>query len=142
MLFHWSLRTRFHRCNESSVRLTIGLGNSYSTRLQSVRYSVCSRNIPQPCLDPPKSEWHDGQRRINESGKCSLKKEIQSWRLGSGMLRLSDHSGVLIGAGGERCSDWPAHVLANDVSRKIDRLHAIRQKWQPQVLFHTDDWSS
>ncbi len=22
------------------------------------RYSVCSRNSPQPCLDPPKSEWH------------------------------------------------------------------------------------
>ncbi len=32
--------------------------------------SVCSRNSPQPCLDPPKSEWHDGQMQINEAGKC------------------------------------------------------------------------
>ncbi len=37
------------------------------------------------------------------------------------LLRRDDHSGVLIGAGGERRFDWPAHVLANDVSRKIDR---------------------
>ncbi len=70
MLFHWKLITRFRRCYESSVRLIIGHGNSYSTRLQSVRFSVCSRNSPQPCLDPPESEWHDGQRRINEAGKC------------------------------------------------------------------------
>ncbi len=25
--------------------------------------------IAYPCLDPPKSEWHDGQRRITEAGK-------------------------------------------------------------------------
>ncbi len=36
-------------------------------------------------------------------------------------LRRDDHSGVLIGAGGERRSDWLAHVLANDVSTRIDR---------------------
>ncbi len=41
-----------------------------------------------------------------------------------------DHSGDLIGAGGERRSDWPAHVLANDVGARIDRLHACRHKWQ------------
>ncbi len=34
------------------------------------RNSVCSRTSPQPCLDPPKSEWHNGQRQINEAGKC------------------------------------------------------------------------
>ncbi len=34
------------------------------------RCSVCSRISPQPCLDPPKSKWHDGQRQINEAGKC------------------------------------------------------------------------
>ncbi len=28
MLLHWILRTRFHRCYESSVRLTSGLGNN------------------------------------------------------------------------------------------------------------------
>ncbi len=32
--------------------------------------SVCSRNSPQPFLDPPKSEWQDGQRQINKAGKC------------------------------------------------------------------------
>ncbi len=34
------------------------------------RYSVCSTNNPQPCLDTPKSKWHDDQSRINEAGKC------------------------------------------------------------------------
>ncbi len=29
---------------------------------------ACSTNSPQPCLDPPKPEWHDGQRQINEAG--------------------------------------------------------------------------
>ncbi len=45
-------------------------------------------------------------------------------------LRRDDHSGVLIGAGGTRRSDWPARVLANDVSTRTDRLHACREKWQ------------
>ncbi len=36
-------------------------------------------------------------------------------------LRRDDHSGVVIGAGGTRRSDWPARVLANDVSARIDR---------------------
>ncbi len=36
-------------------------------------------------------------------------------------LRRDDHSGVLIGAGGTRRSDWPACVLANEVSTRIDR---------------------
>ncbi len=31
-------------------------------------------------------------------------------------LMRDDHSGVLIGAGGERRSDWPSHVLANDMA--------------------------
>ncbi len=35
-------------------------------------------------------------------------------------LRRDDHSGVLIGAGGTGRSDWPARVLANDVSMRID----------------------
>ncbi len=45
-------------------------------------------------------------------------------------LRRDDHSGVLIGAGRMQRSDWPPHVLANDVSTRIDRLHACRDKWQ------------
>ncbi len=36
-------------------------------------------------------------------------------------LRRDDHSGVLLGAGGMRRSDWPARVLADDVSTRIDR---------------------
>ncbi len=32
-----------------------------------LRYPVCSRNSHQPCLDPPKSELHDGQRQIKEA---------------------------------------------------------------------------
>ncbi len=42
-------------------------------------------------------------------------------RIGLWPLRRDDHSGVLIGAGGTRRPDWPARVLANDVSTKIDR---------------------
>ncbi len=66
-------------------------------------------------------------------GKYSLKNEIQRWRPSSGVprgcvnrihlwpLRCDGHSAVLIGAGGRWRPDWPARVLANDVSRKIDR---------------------
>ncbi len=35
--------------------------------------------------------------------------------------RRDYHSGVLIGAGGTRHSDWAARGLANDVSTRIDR---------------------
>ncbi len=66
-------------------------------------------------------------------GKYSLLNDIKRWRSCSGVsrgcvnriqlwpLRRDDHSGVLIGAGGTRLSDWPARVLANDVSTGIDR---------------------
>ncbi len=66
-------------------------------------------------------------------GKYSLLNEIQRWRPSSGAPRgcvkririwplgRDDHSGVLIGACGERRFDWPACVLANDVSTRIDR---------------------
>ncbi len=65
--------------------------------------------------------------------KYSLLNDITRWRSCSGvpcdcvlrirlwLLRRDDHSGVLIGAGGERRFDWPARVLANDVSTRIDR---------------------
>ncbi len=36
-------------------------------------------------------------------------------------LRRDDNSGVLIGVGGMQHSDWPARVLANDASTKIDK---------------------
>ncbi len=69
---------------------------------------------------------------MNE-GKYSLLNDITSGRSCSGVprgfvnririwpLRRDDHSCVLIGAGGEWRSDWPAHVLAYDVSTGIDR---------------------
>ncbi len=43
-------------------------------------------------------------------------------------LKRDDHSGVLIGAGGTRRSDWPARVLANDVSTIIDREFACEER--------------
>ncbi len=43
-------------------------------------------------------------------------------------LRRDDNPGVLIGAGGERRSDWPVRVLANDVSMKIDREQAREER--------------
>ncbi len=96
-------------------------------------YPVCSRNGPQPCLDPPKSKWHDGQRRINEAGKCIRENTALRTKFRGGVprgcvnrirlwpLKRDGHSGVLIGAGGERRSDWPTRVLVNDVSTRIDR---------------------
>ncbi len=36
-------------------------------------------------------------------------------------LTRDNHSGILIGAGGTRRSDWPERVLANDVSARIGR---------------------
>ncbi len=66
-------------------------------------------------------------------GKYSLVNDVTTWRSCSVVprgcvnrirlwpLRRDDHSGVLIGAGGMWCSDWPARVLANDVSTRIDR---------------------
>ncbi len=66
-------------------------------------------------------------------GKYSLLKNIKRWLSCSGVsrgcvnrirllpLRRDDHSGVLIGVGETRRSDWPARVLANDVSTRIDR---------------------
>ncbi len=43
-------------------------------------------------------------------------------------VRRDDHSGVLIGAGGTRRSDWQARVLANDVSTRIDRFPAREER--------------
>ncbi len=62
--------------------------------------------------------------------------DVTRWRSYSGVprgyvirirlwpLRRDDHSDVLTGAGGERRYDWPPHVLANDVSTRIDRWPA------------------
>ncbi len=75
-----------------------------------------------------------------QQGKYSLKNEIPRWRPSSGVprgcvprirlwpLRRDYHSGVLIGAGGRRRSDWSARVLANDVSTRIDRQPAHEER--------------
>ncbi len=60
--------------------------------------------------------------------------------------RRDDHSGVLIGAGGTRRSDWGARVQANDLSTIIDRWLACaklgcKRPWRPhsriQCVFRT-----
>ncbi len=56
------------------------------------------------------------RRRSCSGGPRGCVPRIRLWP-----LRRDDHSGVLIGAGGERRSDWPAHVLDNDESSRIDR---------------------
>ncbi len=71
-------------------------------------------------LDSPKSEWHVGQRQINEAenvlGKNTALRtilrggvRIQTCRVAVWLMR-EDHSDVLIGAGGERCSAPPPVV--------------------------------
>ncbi len=44
-------------------------------------------------------------------------------------LKRDDHSGVLIGAGGKRCSDWPARVRVDD---------EVAESWvvSPFLLYH------
>ncbi len=81
---------------------------------------------------------HDGQRRINEAEKYIRENTALRTKFRGGVrvqachaavcigfafwpLGRDYHSGILIGAGGRRRPDWPARVLANDVSRKIDR---------------------
>ncbi len=49
-------------------------------------------------------------------------------------LRRVDHSGVLIGAGGMRRSDWSARVLANDVTTRIDRWLAREERSIPRGI--------
>ncbi len=68
---------------------TFSLNPSFdsTTYVEGVHLQGIARttNNPQLCLDPSKSKWHDGQRRINEAGKCvegkySLLNVIKKWR--------------------------------------------------------------
>ncbi len=57
-----------------------------------VRIRFVLGTAPSHVSIPLKSEWPDGQRQINEAGKCireknSLKNEIQRWRPSSGVPR-------------------------------------------------------
>ncbi len=70
---------------------------------------------------------------MNEVGKCTSENTAFRTILRAGVCIQACHAAVclefafgrlgddLIGAGGERRSDWPARVLANDVSTRIDR---------------------
>ncbi len=42
--------------------------------------------------------------------------------------RRDEHSDVRIGAGGTRHSDWPARMLANNVSTRIGRQPALEER--------------
>ncbi len=57
--------------------------------------------------------------------------------------RRDDHSGVLIGAGGPMRFDWPAGMLANDVSLRIDRVQrqwaaSYMLRWYVNSIFQED----
>ncbi len=57
---------------------------------------VCSWNSPQPCLDPPKSEWPDGRRRINEAGKCIRENKALRTKFRGGVRVQAFHAAVCI----------------------------------------------
>ncbi len=129
-----------------------GRGQLYRL-LKPCRNSVCSRNSPQPCLGPPISKWHDGQRRINEVGKCI--RENTAFR--GGVRVLACHAAVCIEFSFGRLgvmttqASWLVQVgnvaligqrtcwlmtqareSIDSPSGKSDRLHACRRKWQLQ----------
>ncbi len=58
------------------------------------RNSVCSKNSPQPCLDPSKSEWHDGQSQINEAGKCISENTALRTKFRGGVRVQACHAAV------------------------------------------------
>ncbi len=64
---------------------------------------------------------------LREGGWDVIRRETKGLTAGplakipSSLNLVDDHSDVLIGAGGERSSDWPAHVFANDVRTRIDQ---------------------
>ncbi len=62
----------------------------------SCKDSVCSRYSPQSCLDPPKSGWHDGQRRINEAGKCIRENTALRTKFRGGVRVQACHAAVCI----------------------------------------------
>ncbi len=61
-------------CSKQSVRVILFGEHTCIVFLRwDCRFSAYARHSPHPCLDPPKSEWHDGLRRINEAGRCIKK---------------------------------------------------------------------
>ncbi len=58
--------------------------------------SVYSTYDFQSCLDPPKSKWHDGQRRINKAVKCIRENTALFAMLRGGVRVQSGRSAVSI----------------------------------------------
>ncbi len=88
---------------------------------------------------PPKSKGHDDQRQINETGKFTRENKAFWTILGGGVRAQACHAavykdfafgrlGALIGAGETWRFDWPAHMLAYDVSTRIDRKSACEER--------------
>ncbi len=60
----------------------------------NVRLLVCSSDNPQPCLDPPKSKGHDGQRQISWVGKMYWKVTTLRMQLRGGVCVQSGRAAV------------------------------------------------
>ncbi len=85
-------------------------------------------------------------RRENVLGKYNLLNGTKQWHSCSGVprvyvnivplwpLKRDYHSGVLIGVGGTRRTDWTARVLANDVSTGIDRKSTREERSIARVV--------
>ncbi len=91
----------WHSINPEVPTGTITSGNGrlycpFVSRTYSCKNSVCSRNSPQPCLDSPKSEWHDGQRHINEAGKCIRENTALRTKFRGGVRVQACHAAVWI----------------------------------------------
>ncbi len=106
------------KCIESMVEsdyVLLPLSSCMSSKSQTIK-SLIYEN-PQPCLDPPNKNGKMAKARL-----LRWENVLLGWRLCSGVtrgcvyrirlwpLRRDDYSGVLIGAGGRRRSDWPARV--------------------------------
>ncbi len=70
-------------CHGNCFALMVSLElheQSCTSGLKMAKFRICkvmlssTRDNRQSGLDPAKSKWHDGQRRINEPGKCIRKK--------------------------------------------------------------------
>ncbi len=92
------------------------------TLLYSVENRVVQGTAPSHASIPPNQNGTMAlarlMRRKNVLGKIQPSERYYEVTF----VRHDDHSGVLIGAGEERRSDWPARVLPNHDNRSITRV--------------------
>ncbi len=93
-LFIFSYLSELHLC--SNCQATCGMAVNDFNSSWFCKNSVCSRNSSQSCLDPPKSEWHNGQRRINEAGKFIRENTALRMKFGVGVRVQACHAAVWI----------------------------------------------